>query len=306
MLSQNVKNGIGGFLRAVNDENLKNTRRMKAVQEEVQRCESYIKSRDEEIHRRNAEAKKLDDLLRMAGEGVTEDIAKAMKHAFDEVQTFGGVGSFVSQVATHNARTRQMKASVAETYRKTLHKHGLTVGVYVVKWTELVDWFTQTALGDTHSFVWLMGDCELEKDNGDACPEKLHLRLAIRDHCEVNELYVDPEMAHNMTRVECNNATKLCKLVFDNENMKRLHHSDGPGVTFETYVSNIMEDSKRLVVANVPDTYGVLNSMTLSATGKRGGRVDCADAERKKKPRTDNDATSEADAFAAAVLSGMS
>ncbi len=303
MLSSDVKNSIRGFLRALHDDTSRRAQRMKFMEREVQRCKSDIESRDEEISKRTAEAKELDELLRTAGEGVTEDIAKAMKHAFDEVQALGGVHSFTSQVATHRAQTRQLKSSVADAYRKTLQEHNLAVGVYVVKWPDLVDWFTQTPLGDTHSFVWLMGDCELEKDNANACPRKLHLRLAIRDHYEVNELYVDARMASNMTRVECGNAESSCKLVFDNENMKRLHLSDGPGTAFEDYACKLMEDSKRLVVSNVPDTYGVLNSMAFPETSTRSTR----DAESsRKKARTGHTSASEAEAFAAAVLSGMS
>jgi hypothetical protein len=164
------------------------------------------------------------------------------------------------------------KKYLMQIYKNTLKSVNMTPGVYLMKWTMLVDWFTSIPLGDAYSFVWLCADIKMGSQNEHTEATKLRLRIALVDKSDVHELYIDVSMAALMSRVVSSNVQSSCELVFAKENILKLHLSDAPDISFDLYSENLQNDSANLLTTHVADSYAVLNEFTKKSSGKRGKR----------------------------------
>jgi hypothetical protein len=147
-------------------------------------------------------------------------------------------------------------------YRAFLKDKGIVQGsVYAVEWRNLTDRKDNALLPPATSFVFVLPDCETEEENEDSDPLKIHIRLALRASDAVNEMYTDID-TELMTLVDTSNITELCDEVFSDLNIGILYSADGPGpegASADTYSKKIREDSCRLILTHIKDSYDKIN-----------------------------------------------
>jgi len=157
-------------------------------------------------------------------------------------------------------------------YRDSLAAKGLCPNcVYMVEWDCLHRFGTFNKLPVAHSFATLRSECELVSKNPDAGPDKIHLRLALAVHFDVNELYCT--YRDGMMQIVTNNTAKeLCERVFHDDNVATLHAADGGLGTIEEYKKKLVQDSVMAISSRIPDFYSTLAEYTKS-TSESGLRV---------------------------------
>jgi hypothetical protein len=177
-------------------------------------------------------------------------------------------------IASDKSRERR---ELHRKYRAFLSNKGYVHGnVYMIKWTNLVDFGTNNALPTAYSFAIVLGDCKLPDKDADADPNKVHIRLTFIVHTEVNELYIDDPGPGGMLRVTQDNVADLCTTVFADNNINILHRADGgAAMPKEQYAEKLRDDSLFAIKSHAVDTYAVTAAVSrIQATSTRRTRFE--------------------------------
>jgi hypothetical protein len=116
--------------------------------------------------------------------------------------------------------------------------------------------------------VLVLPDCEALEDNDDSDPLKVHVRLALLASDAVNEAYLTID-AERMILADSSTISELCEDVFSDLNIGVLYAADGPGpecASIETYTKKIKEDSCKMILSHVKDSYDKINKYTSNPT----------------------------------------
>lgn len=216
------------------------------------------------------ETTKVDQILAIFkdtdDEEVTLEKLKSIMEAHRKVEEFGGIDVLTRAIEAtprlQSIRRCKEKTELNRKYRELLKDSDLKgYNVYMVTWTDLLDWRTKAVLPTSHSFVMMMPDVEHPDDNEDSVPGLLHARLALIDDGEVNEMYFPPGK-YDLAHVDKVNCFDLCEVVFAQANMGILAQADGlvggGTMTPSDYVKAMKRDSLRMIKSHVRDTYAVL------------------------------------------------
>lgn len=236
----------------------------------VAEANKAIRVAKDKVKELEAENARLDQMLAVFkdkdDEVLTVDKIKAIMEAHRKVEEFGGMDVLSRAIEAtprlQSARRCKEKTELNRKYRELLATNNLKgFNVYMVTWTDLLDWRTKTTLPWAYSFVMMMPDVEHPDDNENSKPDLLHVRLALIADGEVNEMYFPPgkyEMAH----VNKQNCADFCNVVFAAVNMDTLAQADGlvggGSVTPAEYIEATKRDSLRMIKSHVRDSYAVL------------------------------------------------
>lgn len=217
-----------------------------------------------------AENARLDQILAVLkdkdDEVLTVDKIKAIMEAHRKVEEFGGMDVLSRAIEAtprlQSARRCKEKTELNRKYRELLKSNDLKgFNVYMVTWTDLLDWRTKAVLPTSYSFVMMMPDVEHPDDNEDSKPDLLHVRLALIADGEVNEMYFPPGK-YDMAHVNKQNCADLCDVVFASVNMDTLAQADGlvggGSITPAEYIEATKRDSLRMIKSHVRDSYAML------------------------------------------------
>jgi len=237
-----------------------------------------------------AENTRLDQILAVFkdkdDEVLTVEKIKAIMEAHRKVEEFGGMDVLSKAIEAtprlQSARRCKEKTELNRKYRELLKSNDLKgFNVYMVTWTDLLDWRTKAVLPTSHSFVMMMPDVEHPDDNEDSKPDLLHVRLALIADGEVNEMYFPPGK-YDLAHVNKQNCFDLCEVVFASVNMDTLAQADGlvggGSITPAEYIEATKRDSLRMIKSHVRDSYAMLAPFEKEGDGQdrrcRGKRQD--------------------------------
>lgn len=226
----------------------------------------------------------------LGGIGEVRKLVKLCKDADDRAS---GNCSDRAVAASASASASSERVNTNLKYRAFLKSNGLKHGsTYKVKWTKLVDFFSNKPLPEAYSFAMLLPDCETKAKNPDADPTMLHIRLPLVVFNEVNELYID-NAEGVLEEVTNANAMSLCDTVFEEQNMRTLHAADGGTTTsFPNYRAKLVKDSVHSMSGRLRDFYPTLEKMaafTGESSSRPRGVVNYRDKRTSKRPRDSGD-----------------
>lgn len=213
-----------------------------------------------------ADAGGVDEIMRKKKVCDEYDQKMADKEKVDQKKAVVGI--------SNKSRERR---EIHRKYRAFLSEKGYVHGnVYMIKWSNLVEFGTTNALPTAYSFALVLGSCEHPDKNADADPNKVHIRLTFIVHTEVNELYIDDPGQGSMLRVTQDNAVDLCTTVFADDNVDILHRADGgAAMPKDKYAEKLRDDSLFAIKSHAVDTYAVTAAVSrIQATSTRRTRFE--------------------------------
>jgi hypothetical protein len=264
---------INKFVTALNKERLAHNVEIKSVQDkEVALKEEKVvaagKTRAVE-----KESRKLSLILSPLGDTADERCARDASLALRHCDSVGGLEELTKLIEASPALRAKKRAFARSErnrkYRQFLKDKGIVFGsVYAIEWDNLVDRSNNAALPVATSFVLVLPDCEALEDNDDSDPLKVHVRLALLASDAVNEAYLTID-AERMILADSSTISELCEDVFSDLNIGVLYAADGPGpecASIETYTKKIKEDSCKMILSHVKDSYDKINKYTSNPT----------------------------------------